>query len=147
MQRLRDETTPFAADFAFTKNNTAARITADHAKIFFTVFFTIITHKYIWQTKTIYYGDNMKNRQPNFSDFVKEFDLPEDLCRGGYHIELFNDTVIVDGCKNVAEYSDGRIALNTGSKKIIVLGDDMNVKSLACSQVIITGRILSVELE
>lgn len=89
----------------------------------------------------------MKNKQQKLTDLVKEFDFPEDLCRGGFHIELFNGNVIVDGCKNVAEYSDGRIVLNTGSRRIIVLGDNLIVKSFACSQANITGNIISVELE
>lgn len=89
----------------------------------------------------------MKNRQTHFSDFVKEFDFPEDLVKDGYHVELFNDTVVVDGCKNVAEYGDGYIKLSTGSRLIGIFGDNLTIKSFACSQVIVSGRILSVELE
>ncbi len=89
----------------------------------------------------------MKNRQSHFSDFVKEFDFPEDSCKDGYHVELFNDTVLVDGCKNVAEYSSEGIKLNTGSRVIGVFGDGLIIRSFACSQVIISGKILSVELE
>ncbi len=89
----------------------------------------------------------MKNRQPRIYGIAKEFDLPEDLCRDGYHIEIFNDTVVVDGCRNVAEYNDGRIKLSTGGRTVGVFGDGLTIKSFICSQVIISGNIVSVELE
>lgn len=89
----------------------------------------------------------MKNRPTRIYGIAKEFDLPEDICSDGYHIELFNDTVVVDGCRNVAEYSDGRIKLSTVSRTVGVFGDGLAIRSFACSQVIISGNIISVELE
>lgn len=89
----------------------------------------------------------MKNRQTRLSEIVREFDLPEDLCKGGYHIEIFNDTVIVDGCRNVNEYGDGEIKLNTGGGQVGISGDGLVIKSFACSQITVSGRIISVELE
>ncbi len=94
-----------------------------------------------------YYGDMMKKRASKISDIAKEFDFPEDLCSGGFHIELFTDTVIVDGCKNVAEYGDGCIKLNVGKSRVCVFGDSLTIKSFICTQVIISGKIVSLELE
>lgn len=88
----------------------------------------------------------MKNRQSRISGIAKELDLPEDLCFDGYHIELFNDTVIIDGCRNVAEYGNGSIKLNTGGCVVGVFGDGLTIKSFACAQVIISGKIISLEL-
>ena len=88
----------------------------------------------------------MKNRQSRMTGIVREFDLPEDVCSGGYHVEMFNETVIVDGCRNVAEYSGGLIKLNTGNTQIAVSGDNLTIRNFACSQVTVTGRIISVEL-
>lgn len=142
-----DDATPVAAASERRRNITAAKAVREYIKTFFTVFFTLITHKYIWQGNIFYYGDKMKNRQSHFSDFVKEFDFPEDLCKDGYHVELFNDTAVIDGCRNVAEYGDGYIKLNTGSRLIGIFGDGLTIRSFACSQTVITGKILSVELE
>ena len=147
IHNFNDDETPSAADSERRINITAAKAVTQYEKTFFTVFFNLITHKYIWQNNIFYYGDKMKNRQTHFSDFVKEFDFPEDLVKDGYHVELFNDTVVVDGCKNVAEYGDGYIKLSTGSRLIGIFGDNLTIKSFACSQVIVSGRILSVELE
>lgn len=89
----------------------------------------------------------MKNKEQRFSDLIREFDLPEDICKGGYHIEIFNGTVVVDGCRNVSEYGDGSIKLNTGGCQVGVFGDNLTIRSFVCSQITITGRIISVELE
>ena len=88
----------------------------------------------------------MKNRQSRISGIAKELDFPEDMCADGYHIELFNDTVIIDGCRNVAEYGSGGIRLNTGGCVVGVFGDGLTIKSFACSQAIISGKIVSLEL-
>lgn len=89
----------------------------------------------------------MKYRRPHLSDIAKELDLPEDICSGGFRIELFSDTVVIDGCKNVAEYGGGAIKLNTGRQTVGVFGDNLTIKSFVCSQAVITGKIISVELE
>lgn len=89
----------------------------------------------------------MRKKQTNFTDLVREFDFPEDICKNGYHIEIYNDTVVVDGCRNVAEYGDGNIKLNTGSRLVCIFGDGLTIKSFACSQAVIVGKIVSVELE
>ncbi|MCQ2479366.1 MAG: hypothetical protein MJ120_01900 [Clostridia bacterium] len=89
----------------------------------------------------------MKKRTSKISDIAKGLDIPEDICSDGFHIELFSDTVIIDGCKNVAEYGDGCIKLNVGKKCIGVFGDELTIKSYICSQVIISGKIVSLELE
>lgn len=89
----------------------------------------------------------MKNKRPNLSDIAKELDFPEDICTGGLHIELFIDTAVVDGCRNVAEYGEGMIRLNAGGHTVGIFGDCLTIKSFSCSQAVIAGKILSVELE
>ena len=89
----------------------------------------------------------MKNRQSRIAEFAKELDFPEDLRKDGYHIEIFNGTVVIDGCRNVAEYGDRCIKLNTGGSRVGVFGDGLTIKSFICSQAVITGKIISLELE
>ncbi len=77
---------------------------------------------------------------------VQQFDLPEDLTKNGYHIEIFNACAVVDGCKNVIEYSDGVIRLNVGKNVVSVMGNNLTIRSFNTSQATIDGHILSVEI-
>ncbi len=85
----------------------------------------------------------MKN---NKSSFLQRFELPEDLAKNGYHIEIFNSCAIIDGCKNVAEYGDGVIRLNIGCNVVSVIGNSLVIRSFNCSQVTIDGHICSIEI-
>lgn len=85
----------------------------------------------------------MKN---NKSSFLQRFDLPEDLTKNGYHIEIFNSCAVVDGCKNVSEYGDGVIRLNLGSTIVSVIGNCLTIRSFSCGQATIDGHISSVEI-
>ncbi len=77
---------------------------------------------------------------------VNQFDFPEDLTKNGYHIEIFNSCAVVDGCKNVIEYSDGVIRLNVGNNIVSVIGNNLTVKSFCSCQATVDGHILSVEI-
>ena len=82
----------------------------------------------------------------NISSFFQQFDLPEDLTKNGYHVEIFNSCAVVDGCKNVSEYSDGVIRLNLGKNIVSVSGNNLSIRSFTCGQATIDGKILSVEI-
>ena len=88
----------------------------------------------------------MKNKKSKLNFIAKEFDLPEDLGKDGYHVEIMNSCVVVDGCKSVAEYGDGIIRLNVGKKSVGVIGNELLIKSFSCGQVTISGNVLCVEL-
>ena len=88
----------------------------------------------------------MKNKNPRFQSIAAQLDLPEDIAKDGYHIEIMNDCAVVDGCKNVAEYGDGIIRLNVGGKIVSVIGCNLTIKSFFCGQVTVTGRIAAVEI-
>ena len=88
----------------------------------------------------------MKNKSSKLTILAQEFDLPEDMGKDGYYIEIFGSTFVLDGCKNIAEYGDNAIRLNTGKKIISVLGNGLVIKSFACGQVTICGYIVSVEI-
>ncbi len=86
----------------------------------------------------------MKNKK--VQSFAQRFDLPEDLSKDGYHVEIFNSCAVVDGCKNVNEYSDGVIRLSVGKNIVSVLGNNLTIRSFASSQATIDGHILCVEI-
>ncbi len=85
----------------------------------------------------------MKNKKA--SSFIRKFDLPEDISKNGYHIEIFNSCAVIDGCRSVAEYSNGKIRLNLTDVCISVVGNNLSIRSFDCSQVTIDGHISSVE--
>ncbi len=86
----------------------------------------------------------MKNKK--ISSFIDKFDLPEDLAKDGYHIEVFNSCAVVDGCKNINEYSDGVIRISIGKNIVSVIGNNLSIRSFCSSQVTIDGHILNIEI-
>ncbi len=91
-------------------------------------------------------GDFMKNKSSRINSIVQELDLPEDIGKDGYHIEMFSNTFVLDGCRNIAEYDENVIRLNTGKKIISVIGSYLTIKDFSCCQVTICGIIVSVEI-
>lgn len=89
-------------------------------------------------------GDCMKNKRSG--SFLDKFDFPEDLREDGYHIEIFRSCAVVDGCKNIAQYSDGIIRLNTKKDVVSVIGNNLTVRSMNNAQVTVDGHITSVEI-
>lgn len=88
----------------------------------------------------------MKNKSSRLASFAREFDLPEDIGKDGYHIEIFGDTFVLDGCRNIVEYGENTVRLNAGGKVISVIGSDLVIKDFACCQVTICGFIALVEI-
>lgn len=84
----------------------------------------------------------MKN---NKNSFLQRFELPEDLAKDGYFVEVSNTCAMIDGCKSVAEYSDGIIRLNLGNKTVSVVGNDLVIRCFSCNQVTINGYIRVIE--
>ena len=88
----------------------------------------------------------MKNKNFRLSAFAREFDLPEDIGPDGYHIEICGGTLVLDGCRSIAEYGENVIRLNTGGKIISILGTSLVIRDFACCQVTVSGMIASVEI-
>lgn len=86
----------------------------------------------------------MKNDR---NSFFQRFDLPEDLTKDGYHIEVFNSCAVVDGCKNVVEYGEGIIRLNLGLCVVSVIGNNLSIRSFSCGQATVDGHICSIEID
>ena len=91
-------------------------------------------------------GGFMKNKASRIRAIAQEFDLPEDLGKDGYHIEIFGNTFVLDGCRNIVQYDEDAIRLNTGRKIISVLGSNLVIKDFSCCQATISGCIVSVEI-
>ena len=76
----------------------------------------------------------------------RNLDLPTDTVSGYAHIEMSgNREIIIEGCRGVLEYSDQRIALNTGKLTVRLCGCDMTIISMQGSQAVIKGVITCVD--
>jgi sporulation protein YqfC len=63
-----------------------------------------------------------------------------------FHIELEgNIELVLDGCKGILEYEDERIKICTDTLAVCISGDRMNIKTYNQEQIVISGKILSIE--
>jgi sporulation protein YqfC len=62
------------------------------------------------------------------------------------HIQLEgNSELILDGCKGIMEYETDRIKICTDTVAVTVTGDSLTIRTFALEQIIISGKILSVD--
>ncbi|MBE6835243.1 MAG: hypothetical protein E7515_03210 [Ruminococcaceae bacterium] len=62
------------------------------------------------------------------------------------HIELEgNRELILDGCKGIVEYENERIKICTDTLMVAVTGDSLEIRTYTQDQIVIGGKILSVE--
>ena len=61
------------------------------------------------------------------------------------HIELEgNRELIIDGCKGIVEYETDIIKICTDTVIVSVTGDELNIHTYLDDQIVISGKILSV---
>ena len=84
---------------------------------------------------------------PSFSHRICEtLNLTDDIYRRCGYIEMVSNTcALVDGCKSVMEYDDGKIKLNLGKNSVSFNGTGLTIRSLSMEQAMVEGFILSVE--
>ena len=62
------------------------------------------------------------------------------------HIELFgNRQAMLEGCRGVLYYNDDRIEISLGKYRILFLGKDLGLTSLAGGDAIVTGTFETIE--
>ncbi len=90
---------------------------------------------------------NGESRREKILESVsRSLDLPQDAISGYAHIEISgNKEVVIEGCQGVLEYSDCRIALNTGKLTVRVCGANLTIISMQNGQAIIKGNITGVD--
>ncbi len=76
----------------------------------------------------------------------RALELPVGTVSGGANISLNSDReVTVDGCYGIIACSEDYIKLSLGGKSVGISGNILTIKSLTEREVIIVGRIKSVE--
>lgn len=87
-----------------------------------------------------------KNKAPESLRIHDALDMPKILKPSVPHIETEgNREVMIDGCRGISEYDDGKISLNAGNLTITFKGTDLTLCSYSESQSMITGNIVSIE--
>ena len=62
------------------------------------------------------------------------------------HIELEgNRELLIDGCKGIMEYEDRLIKICTDTVIVSITGDELNIRTYTQEQIVISGKIISIE--
>lgn len=78
--------------------------------------------------------------------FAEELQLPEAAVHNIFSIEFrSNSEVTVEGCMGIIEYSDFRITINLGCRKVSFHGDELEISTFFESQAVIKGTVLSMD--
>ena len=56
-----------------------------------------------------------------------------------------NKELLLDGCKGIMEYEDNSIKINTDTCIVSITGDELNIRTYTQEQIIVSGKILSLE--
>ena len=87
-----------------------------------------------------------KSRQSSPQALAKILDVPENMFDSYSQIVLSGSReAVLDGCQGVVEYEDDFIKLKLGRQMVKFTGKDLQIKCMTGENVIIDGRILSVE--
>lgn len=76
------------------------------------------------------------------------FDLPGEIVAGMSRITVTGGSrVFIENHKGILEYGRKEICVNGGKVMIKVCGEDLDVRSMSDSELLITGRIFSLLFE
>ena len=75
-------------------------------------------------------------------------DLPADAFAGSAKLTLNGRRhLLIENHRGILKYGDKLIAVDCGGMKVRICGDELNLSAMDKSDMLITGRILSIELE
>ena len=87
-----------------------------------------------------------KQKQASPERLAKILDVPQTMFESYSQIVLSgNREAVLDGCQGVIEYEDDFIKLKIGKQMVKFTGQNLQIKCMTGENVIIDGRILSVE--
>ena len=89
----------------------------------------------------------LKNKNPTSPErLAKILDVPQNMFESYSQIVLSgNREAVLDGCQGVIEYEDDFIKLKIGRQVVKFTGQNLQIKCMTGENVIIDGKILSVE--
>ena len=79
---------------------------------------------------------------------VRALSLPEDACLSQSHMELFGQReLILEGVKEILEYSDDSVHLVLKGHSVLVRGNDIKIEMFREAVMIIRGNIDAILFE
>ena len=93
--------------------------------------------------------DRNRNSKPKYRDFIKNALSVSQLENLSLpHLEADgNRELLVEGCKGIVAYEQGRISINTGKLVVTVLGDGIEIKAFSDTETVIEGDIMNISFE
>jgi len=73
-------------------------------------------------------------------------ELPDNVVSNEAHIEITGcNEIVIDGCKGILMYDENGIKINAGKHSVQISGGSLLVSSFNDENMIITGRVKSIE--
>lgn len=77
----------------------------------------------------------------------ERLDIPSDISVGTAKLSIFGkNRVLIENHKGILHYSENEIELSAKGMTVKLLGDGLSIDAMDKSDMLITGKILSVEL-
>lgn len=77
----------------------------------------------------------------------ERLDIPSDISVGTAKLSIFGkNRVLIENHKGILHYSENEIELSAKGMTVKLLGDGLSIAAMDKSDMLITGKILSVEL-
>lgn len=77
----------------------------------------------------------------------ERLDLPSDISVGSAKLSVYGKSkVLIENHKGILHYGENEIELNARGMTIRILGDELSISAMDKNDMLITGRILSLEL-
>jgi sporulation protein YqfC len=88
-------------------------------------------------------GEDKKNWQESLADF---FELPKELLCNLPRITLIGDVqMLLENYGGIIEYNDELLRLKVREGEVVVTGKNLTIKNFLSDELLIEGKIISVE--
>ena len=89
-----------------------------------------------------------RKREGILEKTAEVFDLPGDLVAGLPRVELVgNRELRMENHRGILDYGSGEIHISGGRLAVRVLGEDLELRAMNGTELLITGHIRAVEVE
>lgn len=77
----------------------------------------------------------------------ERLDIPSDISMGTAKLSIYGKSrVLIENHKGIVHYSENEIELSAKGMTVKILGDGLGISAMDKNDMLVTGKILSVEL-